>query len=263
MISNDRILANIAAASLLSGAPDSLERLKIFAAQKPSNKRGANEMNVAFKQPAGRRPFARFHRRGAVAADRHRRRLRAHRAVRAGRRRPRRADLALPRAGHRSLALSAGDEPPATGEIRLPEELSAFSRLRELPRRRRGGYSRERRALRGRRGLDVRAGRRRSRSEPGRLLSGLSAGGEPRRCARRRTCCSTSPATASAASRRKCSTGCNRSACANMSASASPRQIEDFRGALDEARRGFRRPIGPAATASSRPAIRSSAAAAS
>ena len=39
------------------------------------------------------------------------------------------------------------------------------------------------------------------------------------RC-RRKGCCSTSPATASGASRRRTSTGCNRSACANMCASA-------------------------------------------
>ena len=145
-------------------------------------------MNVAFKQPTETDAFARFHRRGAVAADRHRRRLRAHRRVRAGRRRPWRADLALPRARYRSAAVSAGDEPPATGEIRLPEELSAFPRLRELPRRRRSAHPLERRALRSRRGLDVRIGRRRSRAEPGRLLSGLSAGREPRQRARRRTC---------------------------------------------------------------------------
>ena len=42
-------------------------------------------------------------------------------------------------------------------------------------------------------------------------------------------CASTSPATASAASRQRCSTGCNRSACANMSASARADQVKDFR----------------------------------
>ena len=42
----------------------------------------------------------------------------------------------------------------------------------------------------------------RSRACAGRLLSGLSARGEPRTCARQTACCSTSPATASAANRR-------------------------------------------------------------
>ena len=44
-----------------------------------------------------------------------------------------RSDFASSRAGNGSVALSAGDEPPAIGEVRLSEKLPAFSRLRLLP----------------------------------------------------------------------------------------------------------------------------------
>ena len=58
--------------------------------------------------------------------------------------------------------------------------------------------------------------------------------------------CSTSPAIASAASRRKCSTGCNRSACANMSASARRSEIQDFRARWMKRAEGFAAQSGPA-----------------
>ena len=86
MISNDRILANLGTASLLSGAPASLARLnrgrRVITAESE-----AKSMNVAFKEPQTSDPFARCHRRGAVAAVGHRRRLRAHRRLRGRRRR--------------------------------------------------------------------------------------------------------------------------------------------------------------------------------
>ena len=78
------------------------------------------------------------------------------------------------------------------------------------------------RPLRRRRGraLDRRPFRRRPRPDP-RLLLPRSTPSPPlaARC-RPRACCSTWPATASAASLRKTSTACNPSACASMSASA-------------------------------------------
>ena len=219
-------------------------------------------MNVAFKQPARTSAFARFDRRGAAVADRHRRRLRAHRHLRAGRRRPHCADFALSRAGHRSVAVSAGDEPPAIGEIRLPEKLSAFSRLRELPCRRRGRSSRQRRALRSRRGLDVGSGGRRPRAQPGRLLSGLSVGREPRPCAGRRIFVRRRlrllPARA-VENARPAAIVPHARICLHRHARAD----RGVSRALDEARGELRRPIGACPIASIRPAIRSSAAAAS
>ena len=78
------------------------------------------------------------------------------------------SDLASPRAGHRSAAFSAGDEPPAVGEIRLSEKLSAFSRLRVLPAGERTRHPRGGRPLRCRRGLDdvAVAGRSRADARP-------------------------------------------------------------------------------------------------
>ena len=130
-----------------------------------------------------------------------------------------------------SVAVSAGDEPPAIGEIGLPQELPAFSRLRELPCRRRSGHPLERRALRGRRGLDRGPfGRPISFSAPPPAIRSIRWSRAAARCPPA-AFCSTSPATASAASRQKCSTGCNPSACANMSASARPRRSTRSAGA--------------------------------
>ena len=81
---------------------------------------------------------------------------------------------------YRSAAIPAGHEPAAGREIGISQELSAFSRLRKLPRRRRARNPRVRRTQRSRRGLDRRAFGRGPRAQPGRLLSGLSAGREPR-----------------------------------------------------------------------------------
>ncbi len=63
----------------------------------------------------------------------------------------------------------------------------------------------------------------RSRAVARGLLSGLSDRGRPRAAARPAACGSTSRPTASAPSRPAISTGCNRSGCANMSASAARR----------------------------------------
>ena len=102
----------------------------------------------------------------------------------------------------------------------------------------------QRRALRGGRRLDAGACGRRSRAQSRRLLSGLSAGREPRPRARRAASSSTSPATASAASRQRCSIGCNRSACANMSASARRSRSRNFRAHWMERAEGFAGQLG-------------------
>ena len=57
---------------------------------------------------------------------------------------------------------------------------------------------------------------------PAACYPGLSDRGDAAARCRRAACASTSPPTASAASRRAISTGCSRSGCANMSASAAP-----------------------------------------
>ena len=144
-------------------------------------------MNLAFKEPEYLDPFARCDRRGAVAAVRNRRHLRAHRGVRGCRQRPRRIHLAPARAGNGSFKVSTGDEPPAIGEIGIPQEFPALPRLRMLPQRRRSRGAGRRRELRGRWRLDGGFIRRRSRADARGLLSGLSAGREPRRGAGRRS----------------------------------------------------------------------------
>ena len=136
MISNDRILANVATAALLERRAGVAARLNGTRrnARAASKKQEALAMNVAFKQP--KRPprtldaiaealllpsgIDGVYARTAVFED-----------VVAG---LARLISRLPRAGNRSAAVSAGDEPPAIGEIGLSEKLSAFSRLRVLPR---------------------------------------------------------------------------------------------------------------------------------
>ena len=66
------------------------------------------------------------------------------------------------------------------GEVRLPQELSASSRLCELPAGQRSGRSAPWSTISSRPRLGAGAGRRRSRAEPGSLLSRLSARRQPR-----------------------------------------------------------------------------------
>ena len=223
MISNDRILANIGDGDLARRRSDhrcAIDRGSSNDEQAIDGKE-ARSMNVAFREPneptdrrSTRSPRRCCCRSGIDGVY-------ARTAMLRGRgRRAQRADFAPSRAADRGAALPAGDEPAAAGEIRLPQKLPALSRLRVLPRRHRNRDPRGRRALRGRRRLDAGAVAGRSRAQSRRLLSGLSAGASRGAVPARAACCSTSPATASGASRRRTSTGCNRSACANMSASA-------------------------------------------
>ena len=118
-----------------------------------------------------------------------------------------------------------------------------------------------RRPLRGRRRLDAGAGGGRSRAHPRRLLSGLSAGREPRQlpadglifdvacdCFRREPS--------------QISTACSRSACGNMSASARRKQIDDSADAWMTQAQGLADQLGLPWRIEPR-VIRSSAAAAS
>ena len=128
------------------------------------------------------------------------------------------------------VALSAGHEPQAAGEVRLPRELSEPARLRVRAARHRGCRS----AL-------PRIATRAAATGPTSLAAAdlvlspaacyplYPLGREPRPRARRRTASSMSPRTASAASLRAHSTGCSRSACASSCASARPEEIAAFR----------------------------------
>ena len=126
------------------------------------------------------------------------------------------------RGRHRGDALPAGDEPRPAGEVRLSQELPEPARLRLRPARHRARDQRRGEPLRCRRRLDHVAVAGRPRAVAGRLLSGLSDRGEPRPAAggrpalRRRRRLLPPRAVASI------STACNRSGCANTSASARP-----------------------------------------
>ena len=138
-------------------------------------------MNVAFREPNEFDPGARRDRRGAAAAVGHRRCLCTHGHVRGRGRRARRADFAPSRAADRGAALPAGDEPAAAGKIRIPEKLPHFLGCvcclgGPKPRSARPSTASTPAAR-----LDAGAVAGRSRAQPRRLLSGLSAGREPRR----------------------------------------------------------------------------------
>ena len=160
----------------------------------------------------------------------HRRRLRTHRAVRGRGRGARRADLAPSRTRHRSAALSAGDEPAAAGEIRLPEELSATCSAASAACTAPNARSTRRSSA----SMPAATGRRRCRRP---ISCSVAAACYPvypivasRGRVPRAACSSTSPADCfRARAVEAISTGCNRSGCANMSASAAPSTIADFR----------------------------------
>ena len=186
MINNDRILTNIATASLMSGVPATcaIEPDNNSTTRKPDHERRRPNHLARDRAAAGR--SARSSRRRAVPQDGHRRRLRPHRALRGHGRAARRPDHASSRARHRSDALSAGDEPRPAGEIRLSEELPEPARLRLRPSWHRTRDQCRRQPLRRGRRLDHVAVAGRSRAFAGGLLSGLSDCGEPWPAARGR-----------------------------------------------------------------------------
>ena len=195
MINNDRILANIATASLMSGVPakpcatDGRDHRN--ADRKLEHEHCCSNRFARDRAATGR--SARSSRRHAVSQDGHRRRLRAHRALRGCGRAARGTDHAASRTRHRGDALSAGDEPRPAREIRLSEELPQSARLRLRPARHRTRDPLGRQPLRCRRRLDHVAVAGRSRALAGSLLSGLSDRGgrgplPPGRPALRRRC---------------------------------------------------------------------------
>ena len=89
-------------------------------------------------------------------------------------------DLAPPGTGDGGLAVSPGHEPPRSGEVGLSEKLPQSARVRLRAARNGSRNPRRRRPGRDRGRLDSFIGARRSGPLAGRVLSRLSAGGEPR-----------------------------------------------------------------------------------